>query len=88
MKQWIKRILGSPGGLQVNKELNPVDDYVLVNKGDLDGLLAELQELRGLNLSTEARDLDLLLGNMEAENKALRALVDSHNIASSPAGLK
>jgi hypothetical protein len=88
MKQWIKRILGSSDGLQVNKELNPVDHYVLVNKGDLDGLLAELQELRGLNLSTEARDLDLLLGNMEAENKALRALIDSYNIASSQVGLK
>jgi hypothetical protein len=88
MKQWIKRVLGSLGGLQVNKELNPVDDYVLVNKRDLDGLLAELQELRGLGLSTDARDLDLLLGDMKAENKALRALVDSHNIASSPAGLR
>lgn len=88
MKQWIKRVLGALDGLQVNKELNPVDDYVLVNKRDLDGLLAELQELRGLGLSTEARDLDLLLGNMEAENKALRALVDSHNIASSQVGLK
>jgi hypothetical protein len=88
MKTWIKRILGSRDEPQINTDLNAIDDYVVVNKKDLDRLLAELQELRSRDVKTDARDLDLLLGDMEAENKALRALVDSYRLQSNPDGLK
>jgi len=72
MKQWIKRTLGLQDGPQTNTELSVVDDYVVVKKKDLDALVVELGDLRSMNLSTEARELDLLLGNMEAENKKLK----------------
>jgi hypothetical protein len=72
MKQWLKRILGSRDEPQINTDLNAVDDYVVVKKKDLDALVAELGDLRSMNLSTDARELDLLLGNMEAENKKLK----------------
>lgn len=72
MKAWIKRILGSPGDPQSNGELNALDNYVVVQKEALDELLDELQELRSLNMSTDARDLDLLLGHSQAENKKLK----------------
>ena len=88
MKQWIRRTLGLRDEPQINTDLNAVDDYVVVKKKDLDALVDELADLRSRNLSTDARDLDLLLGNMEAENKALRALVDATNIASNSAGLR
>jgi hypothetical protein len=88
MKTWIKKILGRKPEEPIHTDLNAVDDYVVVNKRELDGLIEELQDLRSRNLSTDARELDLLLGNMEAENKALRALVDATNIASSSTGLR
>ena len=72
MKQWIKRTLGLQDGPQINTELSAVDDYVVVKKKDLDALVLELGDLRSMNLSTDARELDLLLGNMEAENKKLK----------------
>jgi len=43
-----------------------------VNKKDLSAIMDELHELRSRNLSTDARELDLLLGNMELENAALK----------------
>jgi hypothetical protein len=72
MKSWIKRILGSPDEPQINTDLSVVDDYVVVKKKDLDALVDELADLRSRNVSTDARELDLLLGNMEAENKKLK----------------
>ena len=72
MKQWIKRTLGLRDEPQINTDLNAVDDYVVVKKKDLDALVDELADLRSRNLSTDARDLDLLLGNMELENAALK----------------
>ena len=72
MKAWIKRTLGLRDEPQINTELSAVDDYVVVKKKDLDALVAELGDLRSRNLSTDARELDLLLGNMELENAALK----------------
>ena len=72
MKAWIKRTLGLQDEPQINTELSAVDDYVVVKKKDLDALVAELGDLRSMNLSTDARELDLLLGNMELENAALK----------------
>ncbi len=72
MKQWIRRTLGLRDEPQINTELSAVDDYVVVKKKDLDALVAELGDLRSRNLSTDARELDLLLGNMELENAALK----------------
>lgn len=88
MKTWINKVLGRKAEEPINTDLNAVDDYVVVEKKDLDALVEELQELRSRDVKTDARDLDLLLADAEAENKALRALVDSYNIASDPAGLK
>jgi hypothetical protein len=72
MKAWIKRTLGLRDEPQINTDLNAVDDYVVVKKKDLDALVDELADLRSRNLSTDARELDLLLGNMELENAALK----------------
>jgi hypothetical protein len=72
MKAWIKRTLGLRDEPQINTELSAVDDYVVVKKKDLDALVGELADLRSMNLSTDARELDLLLGNMELENAALK----------------
>jgi hypothetical protein len=69
---WLKRTLGLQDEPQINTELSAVDDYVVVKKKDLDALVGELADLRSMNLSTDARELDLLLGNMEAENKKLK----------------
>lgn len=76
MKQWIRRTLGLQDEPQINTDLNAVDDYVVVKKKDLDALVGELADLRSRNLSTDARELDLLLGNMEAENKKLKMDVE------------
>jgi len=76
MKSWIKRILGSPDEPQINTDLSVVDDYVVVKKKDLEALVDELQDLRSRNVSTDARELDLLLGNMEVENKKLKMDVE------------
>jgi hypothetical protein len=72
MKAWLKRTLGLQDGPQINTDLNAIDDYVVVKKKDLDALVDELADLRSRNLSTDARELDLLLGNMELENAALK----------------
>lgn len=72
MKAWIRRTLGLRDEPQINTEPSAVDDYVVVKKKDLDALVEELAELRSRNVSTDARELDLLLGNMEAENKKLK----------------
>ena len=72
MKQWIRRTLGLRDEPQINTELSAVDDYVVVKKKDLDALVEELADLRSRNVSTDARELDLLLGNMEMENKKLK----------------
>jgi hypothetical protein len=89
MKTWIKRILGQKAWTPVRPDsnqllpnevlLNATDDYVVVKKRELDGLVAELQELRSWNLSTEARELDMLVANLETENGALMmALKKAH----------
>jgi hypothetical protein len=45
---------------------------VVVKKKDLDALVEELQDLRSRPVSKDARELDLLLGDMELENAALK----------------
>jgi hypothetical protein len=72
MKAWLKRTLGLQDEPQINTDLSVVNDYVVVKKKDLEALVDELQDLRSRNVSTDARELDLLLGNMEAENKKLK----------------
>ena len=72
MKAWIKRALGIQDEPQINTDLNAIDDYVVVKKKDLDALVEELQELRSRSLSKDARELDLLLGDLEMENAALK----------------
>jgi hypothetical protein len=72
MKTWIKKILGRKPEEVGSTEINATDDYVIVNKKDLSAIMDELHELRSRNLSTDARELDLLLGNMELENAALK----------------
>ena len=84
MKAWIKRTLGLRDEPQINTDLNAVDDYVVVKKKDLDALVDELADLRSRNLSTDARDLDLLLGNMELENAALKKQLLKPGVQVSP----
>lgn len=77
MKEWIKRILGrEKTDPAPNTDLNAIDDYVVVKKKDLDALVEELQELRGRDVKTDARELDLLLGDLEMENKKLKLDVE------------
>jgi hypothetical protein len=89
MKTWIKRILGqkawTPASPDLNQLLpnevllNATDDYVVVKKKELESLTEELRELRSRNLSTDARELDLLVANLETENGALMmALKKAH----------
>jgi hypothetical protein len=73
MKAWIKRALGLQDEPQINTDLNAVDDYVVVKKKDLDALVEELQELRSRDVKTDARELDLMVAELEQENKLLRA---------------
>ena len=80
MKQWIKKILGKDPDPAPNTDLNALDDYVVVKRKQLDALINELQDLRSRNVSTDARELDLMVGNLESENKALKALVASYQI--------
>ena len=80
MKQWINRILGKTPDPAPNTDLNALDDYVVVKRKELEALVAEVQELRSRNVSTDARELDLMVGNLESENKALKALVASYQI--------
>jgi chromosome segregation ATPase len=73
MKDWIKRILGSSGEPQINTKLNALDNYVVVNKSELDAILDELKELRTKDPKADARELDLMVAELEHENKLLRA---------------
>lgn len=73
MKEWIKRALGLTDEPQANANLNALDDYVVVKKSDLDALLAELQELRSRDLQADARELDLMVAELEQENRLMRA---------------
>ena len=73
MKDWIKRILGSSDEPQINTNLNAIDDYVVVNKNELEAILDELKELRARDLKADARELDLMVAELEHENKLLRA---------------
>jgi hypothetical protein len=73
MKAWIKRILGSRDEPQINTDLNAIDDYVVVNKRELDRILAELQELRSRDVKADANELDMIVAELEQENKLLRA---------------
>jgi hypothetical protein len=73
MKDWIKRILGSSGEPQINTNLNAIDDYVVVNKNELEAILDELKDLRSREPKLDARDLDLMVAELEHENKLLRA---------------
>jgi ribosomal protein L15 len=76
MKTWIKKILGHKPEEVSSTEINATDDYVIVNKKDLNAIMDELHELRSRNVSTDARELDLLLGNMEVENRKLKMDVE------------
>jgi len=82
MKTWIKRILGQRVWTPVrpdSNQLNATDDYVVVKKKELESLTEELRELRSRNLSTDARELDMLVANLETENGALMmALKKAH----------
>jgi uncharacterized protein (DUF3084 family) len=73
MKDWIKRILGSSDEPQINTNLNAIDDYVVVNKNELEAILDELKELRARDLKADARELDLMVAELEQENRLLRA---------------
>ena len=73
MKDWIKRILGSSDEPQANPNLNAIDDYVVVNKNELEAILDELKELRARDPKADARELDLMVAELEHENKLLRA---------------
>jgi hypothetical protein len=76
MKEWINKVLGRKAQEPINTDLNALDDYVVVKKKDLDGLIAELQDLRGQNISTDARELDMMVANLELENKKLKMDVE------------
>jgi len=54
MKAWIKHVLGSRDEPQANKNINAVDDYVVVKKNDLEALIKELQDLRDLEIENAA----------------------------------
>ena len=75
MKQWIKRILGSRDEPQINTDLNAIDDYVVVNKKDLDRLLAELQELRSRDVKADANELDMIVAELIKKVKKADARV-------------
>ena len=73
MRDWIKRILGrEKTDPAPNTDLNALDDYVVVKRKELDALVAELQELRSRNLTTDARELDMMVADLELENEALK----------------
>lgn len=76
MKQWIKRILGSPDGPQINTDLNALDDYVVVNKNELDKILDELRNLRNRDVKADANELDMRVAELELENKKLKLDVE------------
>jgi uncharacterized protein YfcZ (UPF0381/DUF406 family) len=73
MIDWIKRTLGLQDEPQINTNLNAMDDYVVVNKNELEAILDELKDLRAKDLKSDARELDLMVAELEQENKLLRA---------------
>lgn len=73
MRAWLKRILGSPDDPQINTDINALDNYVVVNKSELDAILDELRDLRARDPKLDARELDLMVAELEHENKLLRA---------------
>lgn len=73
MKEWINKVLGRKVEEPINTDLNALDDYVVVKRKDLDALIAELQDLRGQNIKADARELDMMVAELEQENKLLRA---------------
>lgn len=73
MKQWIKRILGGEKTPEINTDLNALDDYVVVNKKELDAILDELRNLRDRDVKADANQLDMIVAELEQENKLLRA---------------
>lgn len=76
MKEWINKVLGRKAQEPINTDLNAIDDYVVVKKKDLDGLIAELQDLRNQGVNTDARELDMMVANLELENKKLKMDVE------------
>ncbi len=70
---WLKRTLGLQDEPQINTNLNALDNYVVVNKDELEALLDELKELRSRGVNMDARELDLMVAELEHENKLLRA---------------
>lgn len=73
MKDWIKRILGREKTPEINTDLNALDDYVVVNKKELDAILDELRNLRDRDVKADANQLDMIVAELEQENKLLRA---------------
>lgn len=73
MKAWLKRILGSRDEPQINTDLNALDNYVVVNKNELDAILEELRDLRARDPKLDARELDLMVAELEQENRLMRA---------------
>jgi hypothetical protein len=73
MRAWLKRILGPRDEPQINTDLNALDNYVVVNKSELDRILEELRDLRARDPKLDARELDLMVAELEHENKLLRA---------------
>ena len=55
-----------------NTDLNATDDYVVVKRKDLDALIGELQDLRNQAVNTDARELDMMVADLELENAALK----------------
>lgn len=76
MKEWINKVLGRKAQEPINTDLNALDDYVVVKKKDLDALIAELQDLRNQGVNTDARELDMMVANLELENKKLKMDVE------------
>ena len=70
---WLKRTLGLQDEPQINTDLNALDNYVVVNKSELDAILDELKDLRSREPKLDARELDLMVAELEHENELLRA---------------
>jgi len=73
MKAWIRRVLGQPEQPQINTELNALDNYVIVSKDELEKILDELRDLRSQKVDTDARELDMMVADLEQENRLIRA---------------
>lgn len=66
MKDWLKKVLGPK---KTEPALNATDEYVVVNRAHLESLMAEVKYLRG----KDANELDMLVAELEQENRLLRA---------------